>query len=92
MLVRMLDAFVAKFGALTHIIPKIVKRYSLKTGDEPDMADPIEVLDAETVVDIEHLAPIRASSIGIDHYSTDIARGKEKMYQFVFIGQYLKTF
>lgn len=88
-LVRMLDAFIAKFGALTHIIPKVVKRYATHWDNDGDTSDPIERLTPDLVVDAEHLAPVRSSAIGIDHYCTDIARDYKFLFKTLILG--LKT-
>jgi transformation/transcription domain-associated protein len=71
-IVLLLDAFTGKFTALTVVIPKLERRFQkislASTGDQ-------SMAEFENLVDLEHLAPVRISSLGLDHDQPDIVKG-----------------
>lgn len=90
-LYSLLDAFTNKFTALKLIIPKLERRFSSNStnsgtikyasASKEDLLQEREVedVDIDTLVDIEHVAPIRVSTLGLAHEQVDIIKGTNEI-------------
>ena len=87
-LIRMLDAFAAKFAFLKSIVPKLTKRASVSADSTIDQSDMFNT-DPSLIIDVEHLAPIATSSVGSDHHQTDISKDYKFLFKTLVLG--LKT-